>query len=297
MPKKLLIGTRPSPLAIIQTNEVVRLLKSVFVDLRFDIVEINSVGDRNPDASISSLGKGIFVKEIEQALIDKRIDVAVHSLKDLPVEGSDLLTSLTVCPREDSRDVFISKFKCDLSNIPAGSIIGTSSPRRKVQILAVRPDIVVSEMRGNVGTRLGKIGSSDYDGIVVAAAGINRLGYGDYIDQYLDPKTIVPEPGQGALAVQFRTENTYVQELCTQIEDSDTKIAITEERNFLKEVDGGCKVPIAAHVQVNGSTVVMNGMMVCSNGIDIVKESIEVTVDESHGIGNTLARNILSKIY
>ena len=297
MPKKLLIGTRPSPLAIIQTNEVVRLLKNVYVDLTFDIVEINSVGDRNPDASISSLGKGIFVKEIEQALIDKRIDVAVHSLKDLPVEGSDLLTSLTVCPREDSRDVFISKFKCDLSNIPAGSIIGTSSPRRKVQILAVRPDIVVSEMRGNVGTRLGKIGSSDYDGIVVAAAGINRLGYGDYIDQYLDPKTIVPEPGQGALAVQFRTENTYVQELCTQIEDSDTKIAITEERNFLKEVDGGCKVPIAAHVQVNGSTVVMNGMMVCSNGIDIVKESIEVTVDESHGIGNTLARNILSKIY
>ena len=230
-------------------------------------------------------------------MIDKRIDVAVHSLKDLPVEGSDLLTSLTVCPREDSRDVFISKFKCDLSDIPAGSIIGTSSPRRKVQILAVRPDIVVSEMRGNVGTRLGKIGSSDYDGIVVAAAGINRLGYGDYIDQYLDPKTIVPEPGQGALAVQFRTENTYVQELCTQIEDSDTKIAITEERNFLKEVDGGCKVPIAAHVQVNGSTVVMNGMMVCSNGIDIVKESIEVAVDESHGIGNTLARNILSKIY
>ncbi len=297
MPKKLLIGTRPSPLAIIQTNEVVRLLKSVYVDLTFDIVEINSVGDRNPDASISSLGKGIFVKEIEQALIDKRIDVAVHSLKDLPVEGSDLLTSLTVCPREDSRDVFISKFKCDLSDIPAGSIIGTSSPRRKVQILAVRPDIVVSEMRGNVGTRLGKIGSSDYDGIVVAAAGINRLGYGDYIDQYLDPKTIVPEPGQGALAVQFRTENTYVQELCTQIEDSDTKIAITEERNFLKEVDGGCKVPIAAHVQVNGSTVVMNGMMVCSNGIDIVKESIEVTVDEYHGIGNTLARNILSKIY
>ena len=297
MPKKLLIGTRPSPLAIIQTNEVVRLLKSVYVDLTFDIVEINSVGDRNPDASISSLGKGIFVKEIEQALIDKRIDVAVHSLKDLPVEGSDLLTSLTVCAREDSRDVFISKFKCDLSDIPAGSIIGTSSPRRKVQILAVRPDIVVSEMRGNVGTRLGKIGSSDYDGIVVAAAGINRLGYGDYIDQYLDPKTIVPEPGQGALAVQFRTENTYVQELCTQIEDSDTKIAITEERNFLKEVDGGCKVPIAAHVQVNGSTVVMNGMMVCSNGIDIVKESIEVTVYEYHGIGNTLARNILSKIY
>ena len=297
MPKKLLIGTRPSPLAIIQTNEVVRLLKSVYVDLTFDIVEINSVGDRNPDASISSLGKGIFVKEIEQALIDKRIDVAVHSLKDLPVEGSDLLTSLTVCPREDSRDVFISKFKCDLSDIPAGSIIGTSSPRRKVRILAVRPDIVVSEMRGNVGTRLGKIGSSDYDGIVVAAAGINRLGYGDYIDQYLDPKTIVPEPGQGALAVQFMTENTYVQELCTQIEDSDTKIAITEERNFLKEVDGGCKVPIAAHVQVNGSTVVMNGMMVCSNGIDIVKESIEVTVYEYHGIGNTLARNILSKIY
>ena len=297
MSKKLLIGTRPSPLAIIQTNEVVRLLKSVYFDLAFDIVEINSVGDRNPDASISSLGKGIFVKEIEQALIDGRIDVAVHSLKDLPVEGSNLLTSLTVCPREDSRDVFISKFKCDLSDIPAGSIIGTSSPRRKVQILAVRPDIVVSEMRGNVGTRLGKIGSSDYDGIVVAAAGINRLGYGDYIDQYLDPKTIVPEPGQGALAVQFRTENTYVQELCTQIEDSDTKIAITEERNFLKEVDGGCKVPIAAHVQVNGSTVVMNGMMVCSNGIDIVKESIEVTVDEYHGIGNTLARNILSKIY
>ena len=297
MSKKLLIGTRPSPLAIIQTNEVVGLLKSVYFDLTFDIVEINSVGDRNPDASINSLGKGIFVKEIEQALIDKRIDIAVHSLKDLPVEGCDLLTSLTVCPREDSRDVFISKFKCDLSDIPAGSIIGTSSPRRKVQILAVRPDIVVSEMRGNVGTRLGKIGSSDYDGIVVAAAGINRLGYGDYIDQYLDPKTIVPEPGQGALAVQFRNENPYIQELCTQIEDSNTKIAITEERNFLKEVDGGCKVPIAAHVQVNGSTVVMNGMMVCSNGIDIVKESIEVTVNESHGIGNILARNILSKIY
>ena len=297
MSKNLLIGTRASPLAIIQTNEVVRLLESVYSDLTFDIVEINSVGDRNPDASISSLGKGIFVKEIEQALIDRRIDLAVHSLKDLPVEGSSLLTSLTVCPREDSRDVFISKFKCDLSDIPVGSIIGTSSPRRKVQILAVRPDIVVSEIRGNVGTRLSKIGSSDYDGIVVAAAGINRLGYGDYIDQYLDPKTIVPEPGQGALAVQFRNENTYIQELCTQIEDLDTKIAITEERNFVKEVGGGCKVPIAAHVQVNELTVVMNGMMVCSNGIDIVKECIERNLNESHAIGNALARNLLSKIY
>ncbi|MCH2507843.1 MAG: hydroxymethylbilane synthase [Dehalococcoidia bacterium] len=297
MSKTLLIGTRPSPLAIIQTNEVVDWLKNFYPDLTFDIVEINSVGDRNPDASIRSLGKGIFVKEIEQALIDKRIDVAVHSLKDLPVDDNDLLTSLTVCPREDSRDVFISKFKCDLSNIPTGSIIGTSSPRRKVQILAVRPDIVVSEMRGNVGTRLSKIGSSDYDGIVVAAAGINRLGYGDYIDQYLDTNTIIPEPGQGALAVQFRNENTYVQELCIQIEDSDTKIAITEERNFVKEVGGGCKVPIAAHVQVNESMVVMNGMMVCSNGIDLVKECIERTVDESHAIGNILAKNLLSKIY
>ena len=139
--------------------------------------------------------------------------------------------------------------------------------------------------------------SSDYDCIVVAAAGINRLGYGDYIDQYLDTNTIIPEPGQGALAVQFRNENTYVQELCIQIEDSETKIAITEERNFVKEVGGGCKVPIAAHVQVNESMVVMNGMMVCSNGIDLVKECIERTVDESHAIGNILAKNLLSKIY
>jgi hydroxymethylbilane synthase len=258
------------------------------------MVEIKSTGDVMPETPLAKLGKGIFIKELEVALLEGRIDMAVHSLKDLPVEIPDDLSVVVVCLRQDPRDVLVSKADCPLAEMKSGAVVGTSSQRRMVQLRALREDLQVEPIRGNVETRLDKALGQDYDGVVVAAAGVARLGLEGRISQYFEPQKMVPEPGQGALAVEIRSEDKGLLEILAQIEDTQTSIAVAAERAFVEEIGGGCKVPIAAYASVEREILHMVGMVASEDGSQMVKESLESTSGDPREAGNLLARKLLS---
>ena len=251
----LRIGTRASSLAMAQTNEVVERLRASSPTLDVKLVTVRTQADASPNASLSGLGRGMFVKELEDALLRNEVDVAVHSLKDLPTTLPDGLTIASVCERADPRDVLVNRWKCSLADLPSGARIGTSSPRRAAQLLAVRPDLEVLPIRGNVETRLGKTKGDDYDGAVLAAAGMDRLGLQDEIAERLLQRQFVPAPGQGALAIQTRTDDTAVTELIAPLEHPHTRQEVTAERHLLELLGGGCQLPMGAYGKL------MDGML------------------------------------
>jgi hydroxymethylbilane synthase len=281
-------------LALTQTGEVLERLKLLADPISAVMVEIKSTGDVMPETPLAKLSKGIFIKELEVALLEGRIDMAVHSLKDLPVEIPDDLSVVVVCLRQDPRDVLVSKADCSLAEMKSGAVVGTSSQRRMVQLRALREDLQVEPIRGNVETRLDKALGQDYDGVVVAAAGVARLGLEGRISQYFEPQKMVPEPGQGALAVEIRSEDKGLLEILAQIEDTQTSIAVAAERAFVEEIGGGCKVPIAAYASVEREILHMVGMVASEDGSQMVKESLESTAGDPREAGNLLARKLLS---
>jgi hydroxymethylbilane synthase len=291
---QVVVGTRGSRLALVQTEEVLARLKLLAHPLSLKVVEIKSGGDALPEVPLARLGKGIFTKELEVALLQGRIDMAVHSLKDLPVELAEGLSIVVVCQRQDPRDVLVSKANRLLSEMEPGAVIGTSSPRRLAQILALRSDLKVQPIRGNVETRLNKALGQDYDAVVVAAAGMARLGLESRIAQYFDPFDMVPEPGQGALAVEVRSENKDLLDLLSQIVDPQTSIAVTAERAFLEGMGGGCTVPIAAYASVEGNTLHLVGMVASEDGLQMVKTRLESTSEKPSEAGSALAEKLLS---
>ena len=288
------MGTRGSRLALVQTEGVLARLKLLANPISPRVVEIKSSGDAMPDTPLAKLGKGIFIKELEMALLQGKIDMAVHSLKDLPVEMTNGLSVVVVCERQDPRDVLVNKANCPLAEMKPGAVIGTSSPRRLAQILALRDDLKVEPIRGNVETRLNKALGQDYDGVVVAAAGVARLGLEGHVSQYFDPIDIVPEPGQGALAVEVRSENRELLAILSQIEDPQTSTAVAAERAFVEEMGGGCKVPIAAHAWLEGNILHMVGMVASEDGNQMVKTRLESASDEPGEAGTALAKKLLS---
>ena len=294
MPTQAVVGTRGSHLALVQTEEVLARLKLLANPISTKVVEIKSTGDVMPDTPLAKLGKGIFIKELEVALLQSDIDMAVHSLKDLPVELAEGLSIVVVCRRQDPRDVLVNKANCPLAEMEPGAVIGTSSPRRLAQLLALRDDLRVEPIRGNVETRLNKALGQDYDGVVVAAAGIARLGLEGRIAQYFDPLDMVPEPGQGALAVEIRSEDKELINLLSQIADPQTSIAVSAERAFVDGMGGGCKVPIAAHAYVEGSTLHLVGMVASEDGSQMVKTRLESTLEQPREAGSALAEKLLS---
>ncbi len=251
----LRIGTRASSLAMAQTNEVVERLRASSPTLDVELVTVRTQADASPNASLAGLGRGMFVKELEDALLRNDIDLAVHSLKDLPTTLPHGLTIASVCERADPRDVLVNRWGCPLADLPSGARIGTSSPRRAAQLLAVRPDLEVLPIRGNVETRLGKTKGDDYDGAVLAAAGIDRLGLQDEIAERLLQRQFVPAPGQGALAIQTRTDDTAVTELVALLEHTATRQEVTAERHLLELLGGGCQLPMGAYGKL------MDGML------------------------------------
>ncbi|MDP6494028.1 MAG: hydroxymethylbilane synthase [Dehalococcoidia bacterium] len=291
---QVVVGTRGSRLALTQTGEVLERLKLLADPISAVMVEIKSTGDVMPETPLAKLSKGIFIKELEVALLEGRIDMAVHSLKDLPVEIPDDLSVVVVCLRQDPRDVLVSKADCSLAEMKSGAVVGTSSQRRMVQLRALREDLQVEPIRGNVETRLDKALGQDYDGVVVAAAGVARLGLEGRISQYFEPQKMVPEPGQGALAVEIRSEDKGLLEILAQIEDTQTSIAVAAERAFVEEIGGGCKVPIAAYASVEREILHMVGMVASEDGSQMVKESLESTAGDPREAGNLLARKLLS---
>ncbi len=291
---QVVVGTRGSRLALAQTEEVVARLGSLAAPVSTSVVKIQSAGDAMPEAPLARLGKGIFIRELETALLEGRIDMAVHSLKDLPVEMPDGLSVVVVCPRQDPRDVLVNKANCALAEMGPGAVIGTSSPRRLAQLRALRSDLRVEPIRGNVETRLSKATGEVYDGVVVAAAGMARLGLEGHIAQYFDPMEMVPEPGQGALAVEVRSESAELLRLLYQIQDTRTSIAVAAERAFVEEMGGGCRVPIAAHALVDGEAIRMAGMAASEDGSRMVKTRLEAAIDGPQEAGRALAQKLLS---
>ncbi|MDK2879622.1 MAG: hydroxymethylbilane synthase [Thermoanaerobacteraceae bacterium] len=289
--KRLLrAGSRESKLALIQTNIVIEQLKRHYPDWEFEIVRIKTQGDKFLNAALGEVGgKGLFVKEIEEALFSGAIDMAVHSMKDVPSELPEGLHISAVTKREDPRDVFISMNGMRFSELATGARIGTSSLRRAVQLKAIRPDVEILPIRGNVSTRIKKMRELDLAGIVLAAAGIKRLGMEEVITEYFTPEMMVPAVGQGSLAVETRIDDE-LSELIRCINDTNTESAVKAERAFMQALGGSCKIPIGAYAEVEGNTLTLIGM-VEKDGI-INKGSISQKVSLAEEAGIKLAREL-----
>ena len=290
----LKIGTRMSPLSLAQTDEALAQLRAATPDLRIEVVPMSTEGDRNKTAPLLSMERGMFVKALEVALLSGEIDVAVHSAKDLPSELPDGLLIGAVTKREDARDVLVNRWGLPLEELPEGARLGTSSPRRIAQLKAVRPDISFIPIRGNVGTRLEKAQGSDYDGVVLAAAGIVRLGRQEEITQYLSPGVCLPDVGQGALALEVRETDEDTRNLVARADHRHSSIAVRAERAFLKAMGGGCTVPVAAYAVVEGDRIVMSAMASTADGNEIFRHTETFGVDSPGLAGETMAEALLS---
>ena len=278
--KRVTVGSRTSPLALAQTEEILRPLRVLHPDTEFMIVPITTGGDRHKNAPLLSMARGMFVKEIELALLNGEIDFAVHSAKDLPSALPDGLTLAAFGPRQDPRDVLVNRWGFPYQELPSGARIGTGSPRRTAQLKAYRPDVDILPIRGNVGTRIEKARGDQYDGVVLAAAGLVRLSRQDEISEYLSPDICTPDAGQGALAVEARASDSDVVEMLAGVDHHATSTAVTAERAFLETIGGGCLVPVAAYAQLHGAELHISTMAAVPDGSEIYRG--RVTCDANH---------------
>ena len=247
---RIRIATRESQLALWQANEVSRLLSQHHPGIDVEIIGMTTEGDRFLQASLASAGgKGLFVKELEQCLLNKQADIAVHSMKDVPYELPASLAIHAILPREDPRDAFVSNNYSALSELPQNSIVGTSSTRRECQLRALRPDLNIQPLRGNVNTRLSKLDAGQYDAIILASAGLKRLGFEERIAELLDVNTSIPAIGQGAIGIECRDDDNDTQQLLAPLHDEATALAVMAERAISTALSANCHLPIAAHAQ------------------------------------------------
>lgn len=285
------IGTRRSELALKQTEWVIKKLIDSFPQLTVETKPIVTKGDRILEVTLSKVGgKGLFVKEIEQALLNREIDVAVHSMKDLPGEMAEGLTLAAITKREDPRDCLISRNGQKLNELPAGAIVGTSSLRRQAQLKALRPDLNVEPVRGNINTRLRKMREGQFDAILLAAAGLHRMGWQHLITEYLDIDRVLPAVGQGALGIQCRVDDEAVISHFKVLNDVETTSTVTAERAFLHRLNGNCQVPIGAFATTDGVKVALTGLVANPNNTDIYQQS--ATGTEPERLGRELADQV-----
>jgi len=260
------VGSRGSALALRQTEEVLGRLRPLNPGVEFQVVTIRTSGDINATGSLPGMGLGVFVKEIERGLLDGTLDMAVHSLKDMPTLQPEGLTLGATLDRQDPRDVLVNRWDCPLDQLPQGARIGTSSPRRRAQLMNLCPQARVLPIRGSVDTRLNKAKSDDYDGAVLAAAGLIRLGLTGDISEYLSAQEFVPPPGQGVLAVEIRTGDHRMETMLSPVENAETRFAITAERAFLEILGGGCQVPVGAYAKSDGEQLVLTVFLASEDG-------------------------------
>ncbi|WP_078555387.1 hydroxymethylbilane synthase [Bacillus alkalicellulosilyticus] len=303
--RKIVIGSRKSSLALTQTEWVIDQLKKLGLPYEYEIKKIVTKGDKILDVTLSKVGgKGLFVKEIEQAMQDKEIDIAVHSMKDVPSVLQEGFTLGAVTKRVDPRDAFISKDHVSLADLPAGSIVGTSSLRRSAQLLAKRPDLQVQWIRGNIETRLRKLKEENFDAIILAAAGLERMGWTEEtVTEFLEPDVCIPAVGQGALGLECRSDDEDVIALLQHLNDPDTEKAVTAERTFLHRMEGGCQVPIAAYGTIDESNQIkMSALVGSPDGKTIIQETmvgkdpVELGVAISDKLLQAGAKEILDKV-
>lgn len=307
MMRTIIVGTRRSELALTQTNQVIDQLKQICADhgwdYGFEVRKIVTKGDRILDVTLSKVGgKGLFVKEIEQALLDGEIDMAVHSMKDMPSELPEGLVNGAIPVREDPRDCIISNRHVTLADLPEGAKIGTSSLRRTSQLKSFRPDLQIEAMRGNIDSRLKKLETMGLDAVVLAAAGLHRMGWKDRISEYLEPDVCLPCVGQGALGIECREIDGNVLELLSKLNDPFTALTISAERSFLGRLNGGCQIPIGAYAILEGpgganstahdSMIHLTGIVGSPDGSELLKETMSGT--EPQKLGTALANKLIS---
>lgn len=296
MPSELKIGTRGSQLALFQANWVKDQLVQTHPDLKVTLMKIKTTGDKIQDAPLAKIGgKGLFVKEIEEALLKNRTDLAVHSIKDVPTEFPKGLHLPVITKREDPRDVFISRDGTMLKELAQGAKIGTSSLRRQAQLLHFRSDFELVPLRGNLDTRLKKLRTMNLDGIVLAMAGVKRLGLEGEITEILPIEISLPAIGQGALGIETRMDDKDVEGQVRFLNDRDSSVAITAERAFLKKLEGGCQVPIAAYAQRIGATLQIDGLVGTVDGKRLLKHRLEGPIEDAESLGIQLAEVLLSQ--
>ena len=294
---KLVVGTRGSNLALVQTNWVVEQLKKNNPNIEFEIKIIKTKGDLIKDLPLDKIGdKGLFVKEIEKSLLDKEIDMAVHSMKDMPSYLPEGLKFAHSPRREDPRDALIFRegYKT-LEDLPQGAKIGTGSKRRKYQLLKHRPDLEIVPIRGNIETRIKKIETENLDGVVLAASGLRRAGLEEKIDYYIPTDIMLPAPAQGILALEIREDDKETEKIIDSIKDNITKIQIDAERGFLIGVNGSCHIPMGAYCEIEGEKITLTGLYGDGEGKKIVVQSQVGTLADAPKIGYELAKSVLKE--
>lgn len=319
---KVIIATRGSKLALWQAEYVRTELKKRYPDIEIGLKKIKTTGDKILDAPLAKIGgKGLFVKEIEEALLRKDVDLAVHSMKDVPIDLPLGLHIAAICEREDPSDAFISQksenvapgFSLRFKDLPQGAVIGTSSLRRSCQLLNLRPDLKIVQLRGNLDTRIRKLDEGQFDGIVVAVAGLKRLGMSHRITQILEPHISIPAIGQGAIGIECRIDDELINNLIAPLNHEETSICISAERAFLRRLEGGCQVPIAAYAKIvkvsvssvseqtlktdtkSDSSLIINGMVGSILRDRIIKGRVEGNPHEAESLGVRLAEDLISR--
>ncbi len=294
MKKKIVIGTRGSKLALWQANWVKGELEKKHPELEVSLEKIKTTGDKILDVPLAKVGgKGLFVKEIEEALLEGRAHLAVHSMKDVPTIFPKGLHLRCITKREDPRDAVFSRNNVKLLDLPKGSKIGTSSLRRQSQILHLRPDFEILHLRGNLDTRMRKLEDGHFDAIILAGAGVKRLGWESKITELLSPEVSLPAIGQGALGIETRTDDEYINNLVAFFDHPETSYAVRAERALLKRLEGGCQVPIAAYGQLSGDTLNLTGLVASPDGKIFVRDAISGHKDKAEPLGVDLAEKLL----
>jgi hydroxymethylbilane synthase len=295
MTRSITIGTRGSKLALEQTNRVITALRTEDPSAEFSVEVITSAGDESPDAPLESLGVGVFTTSLECALLERRIDLAVHSLKDLPTETTAGLAVIPVLEREDARDVLVSRLGKELIDLPADSRIGTSSPRRVAQLKHGRPDVLFLPIRGNIETRLSKVGGPDYDGAILAAAGLRRLGLEALVTEYLSPHVCTPAPGQAAIAAEARADDAEILVMMRSISHGPTAIAVEAERALLRAAGGGCQLPIGAHATLDAGQIRLFATVTKIDGSATYRVEVTGQADEPEMAGKAAYAELLAQ--
>jgi hydroxymethylbilane synthase len=293
---ELRIATRGSPLALWQAEHVQARLEALHPGLEVSLLTMKTRGDKLLDAPLAKVGgKGLFVKELEAGLLDGRADLAVHSLKDVPVHFPDGLELALVMEREDPRDAFVSNSYNSLAAMPDGSLVGTSSLRRQTQIRARYPALEVDWLRGNVNTRLAKLDAGEFDAIILAASGLQRLGFGDRIRTAIPPEECLPAIGQGVLGIEIRSDDAQLREWIAPLAHAETTLRVTAERALNQTLNGGCQVPIAGYAVLEQGELYLRGLVGEPDGSEILRAEVRGSSEQAHELGVDLAHQLLAQ--
>ncbi|WP_366921950.1 hydroxymethylbilane synthase [Metallumcola ferriviriculae] len=296
MTREIIIGTRDSALALWQTNWVKDKLQRLYPDYKISVKSVKTQGDKILDVALAKIGdKGLFTKELEVAMLAGEIDMAVHSMKDLPTALPEGLAIGAICERFDPRDVVVSHKGYQLADLPEGARVATSSLRRRAQLLKYRPDLTIEDVRGNLNTRMRKLEEQDFDALILAAAGVERMGWAERIEEKIAYDIILPAVGQGSIGIELRRNDVELKQIVVAINHRQSQLAILAERAMLRKLEGGCQIPIGALALVEGDTVTLEGLVASLDGTELLRDQVAGDADQAEQLGIQLADKLLAR--